>query len=65
MKILKIKPFFHTDLLNKAGFPANSFAKYACLLVKRAYLLDEELFILQKMGFTIEETECWDFSKEK
>lgn len=41
-------------LCNKVGFPANEAAKYACSLVKRDYLTQEEMVIFQKLGFTIE-----------
>lgn len=42
------------ETLNVVLFPVNEQAFYACKLVKREFITQEELFIFQKLGLQIE-----------
>lgn len=54
MKTLKFELVMLPNSIVAVGIPHNQLANYACMLVKRQYLTQNELYILQKMGFAIE-----------
>ncbi len=54
MKTLKFQVVPINGMINVILYPMNEDAYLACLLVKREYITQDELFIFQKFGLQIE-----------
>lgn len=54
MKTLKFRILELNGMINVALLPVNEEAIYACKLVKREYITQEEALIFQKLGLQIE-----------